>query len=197
MAWKTSFGISRARHRRKVAPLRGSHSEMNGVVNDLVAGGRPGAGVSARRSLRDGLTGGTPGSDPGGRGSIPCPGSRASSSAGTSACLTHRRPLVRLQPRSFLVAVAQPVERPLEARGAAGSIPAGHIAWLRSSTRQSTRLLIGRLQVRRLPVPSGRTAIGAVSRFENGWVRKGLGGSIPSPSSWRHGRAVRQRLATA
>jgi hypothetical protein len=27
--------------------------------------------------------------------------------------------------------------------------------------------------------------MGAVSRFENGWVRKGLGGSTPSPSSSR------------
>jgi hypothetical protein len=53
----------------------------------------------------------------------------------------------------MLVAVAQPVERLLETRGAAGSIPAGHISWLRSSTRQSTRLLIGRLQVRSLRGP--------------------------------------------
>jgi hypothetical protein len=52
---------------------------------------------------------------------------RASSSDGESACLTNKRPLVRLQPRpSHRVAVAQPVERPPETRGAAGSIPAGH-----------------------------------------------------------------------
>ena len=44
-------------------------------------------------------------------------------------------------------------------------------AWLRSSTRQSSRFLPGRVQVRRLPEsPRGRTATGAVSRLENGWA---------------------------
>jgi hypothetical protein len=108
---------------------------------------------------------------------------RASSSVGTSACLTNRRSLVRGQPCPLIpCGCSSAVERPLETRGAAGSIPAGHIIWLRSSTRQSTRLLIGRLQVRSLRGPLGRTATGAVSRFESGWVRKGLGGSTPSPS---------------
>jgi hypothetical protein len=40
--------------------------------------------------------------------------------------------------------------------------------------------------------------MGAVSRFENGWVYKGLGGSTPSPSSSGDmAELVRQRLATA
>jgi hypothetical protein len=130
VAWKTSFGSRRARHRNKVAPLRGSPigDERNGedqacrralrrrfspegekreaprrspwselASSSVRRESRSAAPV--RGTLRDGLTGRTPGSDPGGRGSIPCPGSRASSSAGTSACLTNRRSLVRGQPR--------------------------------------------------------------------------------------------------
>ena len=96
------------------------------------------------------------------RGLVPEP-SRASSSAGQSACFTCKRPLVRFQPRPFpievrlrrrrshRVAVAQQVERPSETRRAAGSSPAGHITRLRSSTGQSCRLLIGGVQVRILP----------------------------------------------
>jgi hypothetical protein len=59
---------------------------------------------------------------------------RASSSIAESACLTHKRLLVRVQPRPSQVAEAQPVERPPETRRVAGSTPAGHIR-SRSSTR--------------------------------------------------------------
>ena len=56
--------------------------------------------ASAPHSLRGRLTGRTPRSERGDRGSIPCPGSaRASSSTRKSACLTHERLLVRFQPR--------------------------------------------------------------------------------------------------
>ena len=48
-------------------------------------------------------------------------------------------------------AVAQPAERPLVEREAAGSSPAGAAITVRSSTAQSSRLLTGRLQVRLLP----------------------------------------------
>ena len=57
------------------------------------------------------------------------------------------------------VAVAQPVERPLETRGAAGSIPAGHIARRTRPTRSAR----------------GRTATGAVPRLENGWLSRAWG----------------------
>ena len=77
--------------------------------------------------FRDRLTGRTPRSERGDRGSIPCPGARH-------------------------VAVAQRVERPPETRRAGGSIPAGHIQVL-SSTGQSSRLLRGVVQVRLLPGP--------------------------------------------
>jgi hypothetical protein len=81
------------------------------------------------------------------------------------------RRTVRLRLRPLRVTVAQPVERSPETRGVAGSIPAGHIARLRSSTRQSSRFLPGTVQVRRLPGPLlGGTATGAVSRLENGWA---------------------------
>ena len=57
------------------------------------------------------------------------------------------------------VAVAQPVERPPETRGAAGSIPAGHIARRTRPTRSAR----------------GRTATGAVPRLENGWLSQAWG----------------------
>jgi hypothetical protein len=57
------------------------------------------------------------------------------------------------------VAVAQPVERPPETRGAAGSIPAGHIARGTRPTRSAR----------------GRTATGAVPRLENGWLSRAWG----------------------
>ena len=57
------------------------------------------------------------------------------------------------------VAVAQPVERPPETRGAAGSIPAGHIARRTRPTRSAR----------------GRTATGAVPRLENGWLSRAWG----------------------
>ena len=57
------------------------------------------------------------------------------------------------------VAVAQPVERPPETRGAAGSIPAGHIARRTRPTRPAR----------------GRTATGAVPRLENGWLSRAWG----------------------
>src|SRR6266540_1171549 len=41
---------------------------------------------------------------------------------------------------------------------------------LRSSNWQSARLLPGAVQDQGLPGPSGRTAIGAVPRLENGWA---------------------------
>ena len=70
--------------------------------------------------------------------------------------------------------------------------------WLRSSTRQSSRFLIGRLQVRRLPGPlHGRAATGAVHRLENGWALGPWGfDSLP----FRLGgmaELVRQRVANA
>ena len=51
---------------------------------------------------------------------------RAGSSDGTSACLTNKRTLVRLQPRPSLWPKLGSVERPPETRGVAGSTPAGH-----------------------------------------------------------------------
>jgi hypothetical protein len=57
------------------------------------------------------------------------------------------------------VAVAQPVERPPETRGAAGSIPAGHIARRTRPTRSAR----------------GRTATGAVPRLENGRLSRAWG----------------------
>ena len=54
---------------------------------------------------------------------------------------------------------AQPVERPPETRGVAGSIPAGHIARRTRPTRSAR----------------GRTATGAVPRLENGWLSRAWG----------------------
>ena len=119
VAQKTSFG------RRRSSP-EASHccvdrARRGGSEDDLyrAPGGR-GA------SLRDGLAGRTPRSERGGRGSSPCPGTRASSSDGR-ALVSHTRGRWFDPSLAHHVAVAQPVERPLETREAAGSIPAGHI----------------------------------------------------------------------
>jgi hypothetical protein len=190
----------------------------------------PASGAGRRGTIRDRLTGRTPRSERGGRGSIPCPGTAwASSSIAESACLTHKRLLVRVQPcpsmhksprgdreraspsrrskrrsrltagpsSQTLVVEAQSVERPPETRGVAGSTPADHIPRLRSS-RESSRLLPGEALVGTQPgSPSGRTAIGAVRRLENGRVARSWGFDSLSFRPWRHGRAERQRVASA
>ena len=80
---------------------------------------------------------------------------------------------------AYHVVEAQSVERPPETRGVAGSTPADHTARLRSS-RESSRLLPGEALVGTRPgSPSGRTAMGAVSRLENGWVLGALGVRLP------------------
>jgi hypothetical protein len=70
---------------------------------------------------------------------------------------------------------------------------------LRSSIRQSSRLLPGDVQVRPLPGPSrGRTAMGAVPRLENGWASRPWG--FDSLSFRLHGGMAeleRQRVASA
>ena len=60
--------------------------------------------------------------------------------------------------------------------------------WLRSSTGRAPGSYLGTVQVRRPPRPPGRTAMGAVSRLENGWA-SGPWGSTPLLPSRRHGRA--------
>ncbi len=110
----------------------------------------------SRVSFRDRLTARTPRSERGGRGSNPCPGAPHGRVAqfAESACLTSKRLLVRVQPRPLLCGRSSAaVERSPETRRGAGSSPAGHTQRLRSSTRQSCRLLIGGLQVRGLPGP--------------------------------------------
>ena len=135
-----------------------------------------------------------------------------------SACLTRKRLLVRVQPcpcsRRIAqaaerlsdteevagstpappthVTVAQPVERSPETRGVAGSIPAGHIR-LRSSRRQSSRLLPGRLQVRRLPGPLTHLRKdchrrGIPSRKRVGSRALGVRLPLLPPASFRRGR---------
>jgi hypothetical protein len=168
------------------------------------------------------------------RRSTVCGQAQASSSTAKSACLTHKRLLVRVQPRLCCcagcrspsddrqprgqrrsparsccrgraallqrldhVVEAQSVERPPETRGVAGSIPADHTAWLRSS-RESSRLLPGEALVGTRPgSPSGRTATGAVSRLENGWVARPWGFDSLSFLLWRRRQLVRQRVANA
>jgi hypothetical protein len=79
---------------------------------------------------------------------------RASSSIRESTCLTNKTLLVRFQPRPLSRGRSSaPVERSPETRRVAGSIPAGHTFRLRSSTRESCRLLLGTVQVRLLPGP--------------------------------------------
>ena len=110
----------------------------------------------SRVSFRDRLTARTPRSERGGRGSNPCSGAPHGRVAqfAVSACLTNKRLLVRIQPRPLLCGRSSAaVERSPETRCGAGLSPAGHIQRLRSSTRQSCRLLIGGLQVRGLPGP--------------------------------------------
>ena len=90
---------------------------------------------------------------------------------------------------AYHVVEAQSVERPPETRGVAGSTPADHTARLRSS-RESSRLLPGEALVGTRPgSPSGRTAMGAVSRLENGWVLGPWGFDSLSFRLRRHGRA--------
>ena len=70
------------------------------------------AGAGWRGTLRDRLTGRTPRSERGDRGSIPCPGTAwASSSIAESACLTNRKLLVRVQPCPPVPQVSRPYER--------------------------------------------------------------------------------------
>jgi hypothetical protein len=116
---------------------------------------------------------------------------------GQSASLIKRRPPVRLRLRPSRDR-SSAVERSLETRGAAGSIPAGHISRLRSSTRQSSRLLPGTVQVRHLPGPlGGKDCHRRVSRLENGWAFESWRFDSLSFRSRRHGRLERQRVATA
>jgi hypothetical protein len=129
---------------------------------------------------------------------------RASSSVGTSACLTNRRSLVRFQPCPLIpCGCSSAVERPFETRGAAGSIPAGHVIWLRSSTRQSTRLLIGRLQVRRLPVPLEGLPRARYPVSKTGGSARALGVRLPllppleTWPSWEGSALLRRRAAFA
>src|SRR4051794_20056705 len=73
-------------------------------------------------------SGRTPRSERGDRGSTPCPGARASSSAGRAPLLQRGSGWFDSSlAHSSRVTVAQPVERSPETRGVAGSIPAGHI----------------------------------------------------------------------
>jgi hypothetical protein len=124
---------------------------------------------------------------------------RASSSVGTSACLTNRRSLVRFQPCPLTpCGCSSAVERPLETRGAAGSIPAGHVTWLRSSTRQSTRLLIGRLQVRRLPAPLEGLPRARYPVSKTGGPARALGVRLPllpsgGMAEWESSALLRRR----
>jgi hypothetical protein len=90
------------------------------------------------------------------------------------------------------------VERPPETRGVAGSIPAGHI---RGSVAQMAELPpLKRRVAGSTPAGAthGRTATGAVSRLENGWVSQPWG--FDSPSFRLCGgmaELARQRVATA
>jgi hypothetical protein len=63
--------------------------------------------TSQYTTIRDRLTGRTPRSERGGRGSIPCPGTHRRVAQWESACLTSRGLLVRIQPCRPHVAVAQ------------------------------------------------------------------------------------------
>ena len=168
-------------------------------------------------AFRDRLAGRTPRSERGGRGSSPCPGARrASSSDGESACLTRKRPLVRLQPRPSC-GRSSAVERPLEARGAAGSIPAGHIQLgggeaaqaetgkkgaalplaplLGSVAQPAEPPTLNRVGAGSTPAGAtlGRTAIGAVPRFENGRVFGPWGFDSLSFRLFRRGRVGKTR----
>ena len=150
-------------------------------MENIVSASRAERDICTNDPFRDRLTGRTPRSERGGRGSTPCPGvcsPRASSStaersfhmreaAGSTPALPiDRRRIAQAAERlsdteeaagstpapPIHVTVAQPVERSLETRGAAGSIPAGHITLrLRSSSGQSSRFLPGDVQVRGLP----------------------------------------------
>jgi hypothetical protein len=75
------------------------------------------------------------------------------------------------------------VERSSETRRGAGSSPAGHTPWLRSSTRQSCRLLIGGLQVRLLPGPPLEGLPLARYPVSKTGAASAVGGSTPSPSA--------------
>jgi hypothetical protein len=143
---------------------------------------------SHEMTLRDRLTGRTPRSDRGDRGSTPCPGTRWAGSAiwrehlfhtqeaaGSSpASPTHRRGAsqVRSLPVTPLGSVAQSAELPALTRGRAGSTPAG-------------ATLEGLPQAR---YPVSKT--GGLS---------GLGGSTPSPSvsdpAWSSRQDARLLLA--
>jgi hypothetical protein len=143
------------------------------------------------RSLRDGLTGRAPGSEPGGRGSMPRPGSlrrRVAQQAG--APLLQRGGRWFDSSLAYHVAVAQRWSARLK-RGATlvrsqpATSSAPELEW------QSTRLLTGEVQVRVLREPSGRAAMGAVPRLENGGP-SGLGVRLPPLPSFRCSRAARR-----
>ena len=91
-----------------------------------------------------------------------------------------RKPCARARGRSSAV------ERPPETRRAAGSIPADHIRGSVAQRRQSTRLLIGEVQVRLLPAPLEGLPPARYPVSKTGGPR-GLGGSTPSPSVPRSG----------
>ena len=68
------------------------------------------------------------------------------------------------------VVEAQPVERPPETRGVAGSIPADHIHGSVAQSVELPALNRGRAGSTPAGVTRGRTAMGVVPRLENGWV---------------------------
>jgi hypothetical protein len=76
--------------------------------------------------VRDRLAGRTPRSERGNRGSTPCPGALGRVAQQARALVLQTRGRWFDSSLAHRVAVAQPVERPPETRGAAGSIPAGH-----------------------------------------------------------------------
>ena len=200
----------------------GGSARAPGTANEVPLRRSPPKGAGRRGTIRDRLTGRTPRSERGGRGSIPCPGitsrwrngRRAASRAPWATPMRVRLPpwVCNIRGRvaqwrrapvlqtgscwfesslaSYLVAEAQLVERPPETRGVAGSSPAGHIDL--GSVAQTVELPAlnrGRAGSSPAGVTHGRTATGAVSRLENGWVARPWGfDSLSFLSLWRHGR---------
>jgi hypothetical protein len=169
----------------------------------LPGGGRSGRTDQVlRRPVRDRLAGRTPRSERGSRGSTPCPGALGRVAQQARALVLQTRGRWFDSSLAHRVAVAQPVERPPETRGAAGSIPAGH-------TFGSVAQRVEPPTLNR--VGAGSTPAGAIdarSTLEGLPLARypvsktggppGLGGSTPSPSA-RGGMAElgRQRRARA
>jgi hypothetical protein len=147
--------------------------------------------MHTKYSFRDRLTGRTPRAERGDRGSTPCPGSvRASSSAGQSACLTSRRPLVRLQPCPLRRRMAQRKSTSLirrRCRFDSGSAhPCGCSSAVERSpeTRASTLRSPARLRRRHDDFGSRNgpppTPSGCSSAVERSPETRGVAGSIPA-----------------